>query len=167
MQFATQNLTKKTGNYIPGICKMFLIPIKLLPETETNYLGIYPWPLALPYSSFEANDILEIDLVKESYSCRETQKNIKPGNFHEIKIAIESNNLDEDQRRTLITLSHLPIQVLAIFNNHKNKLFGDRERGLDLVFQTDDDNGGSKTAKVSISITGETVLPAPYTSFTI
>ncbi|MBN8833762.1 MAG: hypothetical protein BGO53_08895 [Sphingobacteriales bacterium 39-19] len=165
MKYQTSDLKKKTAGYSPKICKMYLIPLGILKEIRTNDAGIYPWPVDVPTSSFVTKKIRSIELVADTLEVSETSKDSKAGEFKEIKITVQSNNLEPDQLLSLNSFAALPHQVL-LYVNGRTKIYGEIDRGLDIAFDTVLSNEGIGLAKASIVITGQSRLAAPYTSLT-
>lgn len=163
MEYKVSDITALTSDYNPGICKIFIIPINVLPTVETNNAGIFPWPEEFNPATFETHNIVELKIPKQYFSFSEKPKESKAGDFFEVKIGGRSNKLNAAQIQSLTALSTIPVQVLVFLSQNISRLFGETDRGLDFTFSTEHSNFPRLT-DVTLQITGQSKLPAPITS---
>jgi hypothetical protein len=175
MKYQTQDINKQTNNYKPGICRVFFIPLGILSSIKTDVNGVFQWPLNaagtiyenVTYANFQELNIIELDLVKETFKFRQTRKESKAGQFFEIAIMGETNNLTPLIRRSLETLILKPVQVLILSRTSTSRIVGSTDRGLDVAYSATSENNGSGIDQVSIEIIGQSATTAPFTTFTL
>lgn len=163
MNLETSNIKKITTGYNPGICKMYFIPQGVLPTIQTNAAGVFTWPELLTLESFPTYKIIELDVVTDAKNVSETPKESKSGPYYELKANCSTNIVDEAIIQTLTTISLKGWQMLVRYSNGRTRIFGQSNRGLDIMHAITDSNN-DKLKEIKIAITATSKRPSPFTT---
>jgi hypothetical protein len=156
MKRSYNNINPSFGPYSKGICKILIAPREWVQDAIIKDFETGKVVDAIILT--DARQFIELQFTPESYSYEEKPKGSKAGSYYEISLEGIANNITAETLLTLETLRHHEFVAIIFTKDNLQKLVGDNETGLRLVFGNKEDDN-KQVLSIAMAMENECMAP--------